>query len=419
MARRGTLTLVVLAAGIAAVMVAVQSSSAGPAPIRIGAVFPLSGPAAPLGREEYAGVRLAADLVNAGGGVHGRPIVFDARDVPTAERVDSAVADLHDDGASAIVGGYSSDISIPAAAAAGRAGLVYWEAGAVADQVTGQGLRTVFRVGATGRQLGDNSARFLVDELAARLHRSPSTLRASLVTAEDAYASSVGDAVARRLRAEHVPVVSRSRYDAYRPDWAPVIARLRAARPDVLFLSSHIPDGIAFRRAFLAAHLHVKAFIGTTMAQCEPDFGNALGADAVGVFASDRPGDGFDAGKLRPAGRRLYARLAAAWRDRYHRAPGEEALAGFSAGWVLFHDVLRRLDGRLTTERIAAAARTVRLPEGALPNGAGVRFAGAGPMVGQNTRASAVIWQWQAPRHSVVVWPPAYATGHVMPHLHS
>jgi hypothetical protein len=48
-----------------------------------------------------------------------------------------------------------------------------------------------------------------------------------------------------------------------------------------------------------------------------------------------------------------------------------------------------------------------------------VRFASTGAMLGQNLRAAAVIWQWQAPRHSVVVWPPAYATGHVMPHLHS
>ena len=32
-------------------------------------------------------------------------------------------------------------------------------------------------------------------------------------------------------------------------------------------------------------------------------------------------------------------------------------------------------------------------------------------MLGQNTRAAAVIWQWQAVRHSVTVWPPVDATG--------
>lgn len=410
-------TFVLVAAATAVVAVAFRPS--GPAAIRVGGVFPLSGPAAPLGREELAGVQQAAALVNADGGVDGHRIAFDLRDVPDAEQVDAAVASLHHDGVALVLGGYSSDISIPAAAAAARAGLVYWEAGAVADQVTGQGLPTVFRVGASGSQLGDNSARFLAKQLAPRLHRHANSLRAALVTAEDAYASSVANAVARRLRAEHVPIVSSSRYDAYRPDWKPVLARLRAAHPDVLFLSSHIPDGIAFRRAFLAAHLHVPVFIGTTMAQCEPDFGNALGAAAVGVFASDRPGDGFNPAKLPPAGRRLYDRFAAAWQSRYERAPDEEALAGFSAGWVLFHDVLPRVGGKLSTAAIAAAARAVRLPAGSLPNGAGVRFADSGSLLGQNLRASAVIWQWQAPRHSVVVWPAVYATGHPIPGLSS
>ncbi|HET6794916.1 MAG TPA: hypothetical protein VFH45_10755, partial [Acidimicrobiales bacterium] len=59
---------------------------------------------------------------------------------------------------------------------------------------------------------------------------------------------------------------------------------------------------------------------------------------------------------------------------------------------------------------IAAAARSTVLPAGSLPNGAGVQF-GSGGDQGQNLLAAAVIWQWQAPRHSVVVWPETYATG--------
>ena len=40
-------------------------------------------------------------------------------------------------------------------------------------------------------------------------------------------------------------------------------------------------------------------------------------------------------------------------------------------------------------------------------------FSTAPGQLGQNISAAAVVWQWQAPRHSVVVWPPAYATGQV------
>lgn len=413
----------VFAAILAVVVIAVRprtSAEPDPSVIRIGAVFPLSGPAGSQGEEEFDSVKLAAEFVNASGGIHGRRLVFDVRDVTTSEQVASAVASLAADRVDLIVGGYSSDISIPAAYDSAQAHLVYWEAGAEADQVTGQGFPTVFRVGATGSQLGDNSARFLVTQLAPRMRTSPSAIRASLVTAEDSYATSVSDAVVGTLRADHVPLVSVSRYDAYRPAWGPILARLRAAHPDVVFLTSHVADGMAFRRAFLAAHLHARVFIGTTMAQCTPGFAS-LGQSSVGVFASDRPGgDGFDPQELPPSGRALYDRLASAWTQLYHRTPDDqEALSGFSAGWVLFHYVLPMTRGPLTTSAIAAAARKVNLPRGALPNGAGVRFATSGHMLGQNLRAAAVIWQWQSPGHYAVVWPAAYADGQIMMTIHA
>jgi branched-chain amino acid transport system substrate-binding protein len=210
-------------------------------------------------------------------------------------------------------------------------------------------------------------------------------------------------------------IVSKSTYNAYVPFWRPIMAAVRAAHPDVLILASHIPDGVSFRRAMIAAHLHVGAFIGSTMAECGPEFGAALGPKAVGVFASDRPMGGFNPGALSAPARRLYGRLAAAWKARTGQAqPTEEALAGFTAGWALFHDVLPHAAGRgFTPSSVARAARRVNLPLGSLPNGAGLKFATDRAHLGQNTRASAVIWQWQAVRHSVVVWPASYATGHI------
>jgi hypothetical protein len=45
-------------------------------------------------------------------------------------------------------------------------------------------------------------------------------------------------------------------------------------------------------------------------------------------------------------------------------------------------------------------------------NGGGVRFAADGALdEGQNTRAAAVVGQWQAVGSMKVVYPPAYATG--------
>ena len=95
-----------------------------------------------------------------------------------------------------------------------------------------------------------------------------------------------------------MPVVVRRSYNLSVPNWPSVMADLAAAKPDVLILASHIPDGIAFRQAMLAAGLKVGALIGSTMAECDPDFAGELGADAVGIFASDRPTAGFQTSAL-------------------------------------------------------------------------------------------------------------------------
>jgi hypothetical protein len=243
------------------------------------------------------------------------------------------------------------------------------------------------------------------------------------------------------------------------------MAQLEAARPDVIILASHIPDGIAFRQAMLEADLRVGALIGSTMAECDPDFAGELGEDAIGIFASDRPTAGFQPAALGPDAAATYARFEEKWRaaseggagdgtggsgsedggeggygGRYDDAeysihgPGEsataeeseEALAGFTAAWALFHHVLPSAAGissghpgadgagaGLTAEAVAVAAWALDLPEGALPNGAGLRFSSDQASLGQNERAAAVIWQWTAVRTYEFVWPPTYATDEI------
>jgi branched-chain amino acid transport system substrate-binding protein len=394
----------------AALLGAVAAPTSAARVIKVGALFPLNGTMSPLAQQEYQGVEIARDLVNMDGGVKGVPVQLDSRELDDPSKAAAAVQSLRSDGVSVVIGTYSSALSVPASAAASAAGLTYWEAGAVADRVTGRALPDVFRVGASGANLGANSATFAATVLAPRLHLTPAATRVSVVLEDDDYGHSVGDSAVRSAKARGMNVVSYTTYDAHNPDWPPVLATVAAAHPDVLILASYISDGVAFRRAMLAAHLHVGALIGSTMAECGPDFGLELGSAAIGVFASDRPTQGFNANVLSPSARATYERFSQAWEQATGSPPTEEGLAGFSAAWALFHDVLPTA-GSLGASSIAAVARGLDLPLGSLPNGAGLQFSTDPAMLGQNTRAAAVIWQWQAVRHSVTVWPPVDATG--------
>jgi branched-chain amino acid transport system substrate-binding protein len=88
------------------------------------------------------------------------------------------------------------------------------------------------------------------------------------------------------------------------------------------------------------------------------------------------------------------------------------AVAGFVGGWTFFSAVLPKLSGTINAETIRAAALGVDVPIGDSINGGGVKFGADGSLdQGQNTRAAAVIGQWQAVGVMKVVYPTSYATG--------
>jgi branched-chain amino acid transport system substrate-binding protein len=370
----------------------------------------LSGPQASLAKQEYAGVQIARDLANADGGVDGAPIELVTRDLTSESDATIRIEDLKAHRVNAVLGAYSSSLSMPVSDAAQAAGMLYWEAGAVADQLTGRGYPLVFRVGASGSNLGTMSGHFAAEVLAPRLSRAPSQLTMAIVHNLDGYPSSVAAAVNQQAEQEGIPVVANVAYDAHAPDWPAVLAQVRAAQPNILVLASYIADGVDFRRAMLKSGVHVDAFIGSTMAQCVPDFGAMLGADAIGVFAADRPPHGFNPGALTATGKRAYDRFSAAYLREFGSEPTEEALAGFGAAWALFHYVMPHARD-LSALAMAASARSLDLPNGTLANGAGIKFSSSPEAMGQNTRAASVIWQWQGVRHSVTVYPPVFATG--------
>src|SRR5215212_9095226 len=132
-----------------------------PPPVRVGAVYPLSGSQGMGGVEESRGVMIAAELANHDGGVHGRSIAVERVDVPEADAAPGAIHELAARGIDLVLGSYGSTISSPAAAAAAGRGSLFWETGAV-GKLAGPGEGAlVFRVAPTGGLLGRNAIAFV------------------------------------------------------------------------------------------------------------------------------------------------------------------------------------------------------------------------------------------------------------------
>jgi branched-chain amino acid transport system substrate-binding protein len=386
-------------------------TSSSPEPIRVGAVYPLSGSQGPGGVDEFQGARLAVQLANADGGVDGRPIELVPIDTPGADAAPGAIGLLHEAGVRLVLGSYGSTISEPAAEAAARSGMLFWETGAVGEMTARGAGDLVFRVAPSGAILGRNAMAFVADQYAPVLHVNPSRLRYAVTLVDDAYGRAVAQGALDELRERGYDVVGTFGYDPRAVDMKAFVDRLARSRPDVVFASAYLHDAIVMRREMVRQRLDVMVGIGTSSSYCMPKFGSTLGDDAVGLFASDKPAsDTLNARGLTPDGRALLDRAAAAYADRFGGPMSAAALAGFSGAWALLHDVLS-MAAQPTPAAVAAAANAVDLPLGSLPNGSGLRFGRPGTVTaGANELASSVVWQWQAPGEYAVVWPPRYAT---------
>jgi branched-chain amino acid transport system substrate-binding protein len=376
--------------------------------IVLGAIYPLSGPQAPGGKEELAGVEAALQAAEAGGAPRIRLQVIDATTPQAAsDAVDSLVRTFH---VPAILGTYGSTLSVVAAARAEQLKTVYWETGAVADPITAQ-RHYVFRTVATGSALGRMAVNFTHDVLIpADKLTAP---RAVIVRVDDVYGRSVGGGEQQLAQTLGIDVVDVIDYNpiAFNPD--AIAARLAEDRPDLLYDVSYLNDGIAIWQAVLRHHVPLKGAIGTSSAFCMPLFGQLLGPAAIGVYAADKPDATISPAALSPAGEALLTTARSVYSQSNAGASMEiPAVAGFVGGWTLFHDVLPNLVGQVNADAIRVAALQVDVPVGDSINGGGVRFAGAGALdEGQNTRAAAVVGQWQAVGVMRIVYPAAYATG--------
>jgi len=269
----------------------------------------------------------------------------------------------------------------------------------------------VFRIPPTGAVLGRAAIDFMAERFAPQLGRDPRELRFAVANVDDVYGRSVARGALDRLRERGLTMAGRFPYHLGDVDMRTLAERIAAARPDVLFVSAYLNDGIALRRALVEARVPLLASIGTSSSYCMPEFGDELGTQAVGLFASDKPtAAALNPQGLLPEARDLLDRADDAYRDRYDESMSAAALAGFSASWALFHDVMPNA-AALTPEAVAEAARTTRIPRGGLPNGSGLQLAPpSAPDAGANLLAASVIWEWVRPGESAVVWPPGYAT---------
>src|SRR2546427_3413489 len=320
--------------------------------ITIGAIYPLSGPQAAGGKGELGGVQAALQVAQAQGVLDHR-VQLRIINAITPAQASTAVDQLvKQDHVAAILGTYGSTLSAAASARAEKLKTIYWETGAVADPITAQ-RRYVFRTVATGSSLGRMAVNFTHDVLIPS--SGLASPRVVIVHVNDIYGQSVGGGEVALAQQLGINVVDTIAYNPTAFDPYALAGRIADDKPDFLWDVSYIDDGVALWQAIQGRRVPIKAAVGTSSAFCMPEFGRRLGAQAVGVYAADKPDATISPAALSPARRKLLAAAVSSYQRYNHAAMSIPAVARFPRAWAPLHDVLPHISGAITAYSIRAA----------------------------------------------------------------
>src|SRR5216683_3012628 len=383
--------------------------------IKIGVIYDLTGPLAGGGSElQYIGAKIMLDQY-AKTGVEGykvEAVYADAQSKPDVA-INEAVRLVEQEKVDMLLGFYSSAQCVPVAARIEQLKKFMFITTCISSAVLeNRNLKYVFRAQPSGRQFGLMSMDFIAKNAKAKLGKEPKDLRVAIIHEDGAYGIDVSKGNEEGAKKAGFNVVLKEGYSATAPDLAPLVTKLKRARPDVIFHTGYNPDISLFLRQARELGLRFNALIGHGAGYGVYDkLKEALGKD-VNYFYNVDPISIWLANEkaLRPELLPLVKMVG----EEYEKArPGttvRSAHVGMAASntYVLMTEVLPRAIkkyGGIDADSLRKAALEVNLPEGGTMLGFGVKFAGEGsPMAGQNERAFPVIVQYVDDK-PYVVWP--------------
>ncbi len=391
-------------------------------PIKIGILYDHTGPFAAGGSLNcWRGAKMIIDYVNEHGGVAGKYKLVQV-DGDSQSKGDVAINEaerlLNVEKVDVLAGIYSSAHAVPLAERVDKAKKLLWITTAISSKVfDGRNLQYTFRPGPTGDQFGKFSLQYIADYSQEKFGKAAKDLRVAIIYEDGPYGTDVAVGSEARAKDLLLNVVLKEAYSAQAPDLSSLVAKLRAARPDVLFHTGYNPDISLFLRQAKEGGLRVRAYVGHGAGHSQLDkLKEAFGADVEGFHTVDPAASQLlDAKGLKPGVWAMTEEMVRRYRKEFGEGPiAPHVSMGFNNLWILFNDVLPRAIqkyGGWSPDAIAKAARETDIPEGGTMMGYGVKFLPPGHRFsGQNERAFPVVFQVIQGQFEIV-FPKAVAKG--------
>jgi branched-chain amino acid transport system substrate-binding protein len=238
-------------------------SSAVDGAINIGAVLPLTGNSASIGEDQRRGIELAVDKINEDGGVLGKKlnvIVEDSAGTANSA-IDAAKKLTTVDKVSAVMGEYSSGVTIPLGQYLQQAGVVHVNVGSSSPEVADIGDKSFSVIG-----LDTIASKFASDELMKRGYK-----KAAVLAPNNSYGEGVIKPFTEAFAAAGGTVTETVLYTEGQTSYRAELERIANSKPDVVLYTAYGQDSSVINQQAFEGGMQKTPWFGIYLTMCTSD----------------------------------------------------------------------------------------------------------------------------------------------------
>jgi branched-chain amino acid transport system substrate-binding protein len=234
--------------------------------LKLGIPLPLTGTNAKFGEIEKKSYEIAMQEINAKGGVKGKKIVLEFEDSQGKPEIARSIVErLIDVKKQPVVfGEYSSSCSKAISAVAEERKVPYLVVTGATDDITQQKYKYVFRLNPTNAYYATGLMSFLNTVV------KPKTI-AILYESSDFGTSGAEDMVHQAKKAGF-KVLVKEQYEKGAVDFRPILSKVKAAKPDVIYMVSYVMDAALLMRQIRELRIDSKLYAGGAAGFAIPEF---------------------------------------------------------------------------------------------------------------------------------------------------
>jgi branched-chain amino acid transport system substrate-binding protein len=231
--------------------------------VKVGYLLPVTGPLAYEAGLALNGLTLAVDEINASGGIKslgGAKITMMPGDTQNkVELGNSEASRLIDQGAVAIIGTFSSLVAFSVRQVTEKNRTPFLLLACVADNLTEGGLKYIFRMQPNGRGM----ATLTVNNMFEMAKNANVPIKRVAMMHEDGnFGTTMGNHVEAFSKTMGYELVQRIPYNLRSPDLTSELAKVKAARPDLLIISGYYGDSKIIAETAAKLRIGVSALVG-------------------------------------------------------------------------------------------------------------------------------------------------------------